>query len=158
MRANETVVEQDIQNPAIEENEDVHSEFDDAWNEAEEDAGLRDSETAKLRDSEKDRNAAEEPEGEARTAEGTRLRDSEIAKLQDREGADAKEKPQVPGAGEGKKFLLQLAKNLVDKSMLEELSTHRHRDWGLGFLRTGRDSGAGVIQKAGYGKRSKTDA
>ena len=107
MSANETVVEQDIQNPAIEENEDVHSEFDDAWNEAEEDAGLRDSETAKLRDSEKDRNAAEEPEGEARTAEGTRLRDSEIAKLQDREGADAKEKPQVPGAGEGKKFLLQ---------------------------------------------------
>ena len=64
----------------------------------------------------------------------------------------------MPGAGEGKKFLLQLAKNLVDKSMLEELSTHRHRDWGLGFLRTGRDSGAGVIQKAGYGKRSKTDA
>ena len=52
MSANETVVEQDIQNPAIEENEDVHSEFDDAWNEAEEDAGLRDSETAKLRDSE----------------------------------------------------------------------------------------------------------
>ena len=50
MSANETVVEQDIQNPAIEENEDVHSEFDDAWNEAEEDAGLRDSETAKLRD------------------------------------------------------------------------------------------------------------
>ena len=58
----------------------------------------------------------------------------------------------------GKKFLLQLAKNLVDKSMLEELSTHRHRDWGLGFLWTGRDSGAGVIQRAGYGKRSKTGA
>lgn len=104
MSANETVVEQDIQNPTIEENEDVHSEFDDAWNEAEEDAGLRDDESAKPRDEGKeDRSAAEEPEGQARTAEGTRLRDSEIAKLQDRESADAKEKPQEPGAGDGKK-------------------------------------------------------
>ncbi|MBS1371228.1 MAG: hypothetical protein HPZ91_14850 [Lentisphaeria bacterium] len=58
----------------------------------------------------------------------------------------------------GKKFLLQLAKNLVDKSMLKELSTHRHRDWGLGFLWTGRDSGTGIIQKAGCGKRSKMGA
>lgn len=94
MSANETVVEQDIQNPTIEENEDVHSEFDDAWNEAEEDAGLRDDESAKPRDEGKeDRSAAEEPEGQARTVEDAGLRDGE--------SADANKKPAE--AEDGKK-------------------------------------------------------
>lgn len=42
----------------------------------------------------------------------------------------------------GKGYLLKLANNMVEKGTAEELSTHRHRDWGGGFLWTGNKSGS----------------
>lgn len=52
----------------------------------------------------------------------------------------------------GRGLLLKIAKNLVDKSVAEELSTHRHRDWGQGFLWNGSCSDPTNIIRVGEKK------
>jgi hypothetical protein len=53
----------------------------------------------------------------------------------------------------GKGYLLDYAKHLVDKGTAEELSTHRHRDWGLGFIWNGTQSGSATMILFGAKKK-----
>lgn len=55
----------------------------------------------------------------------------------------------------GRGHLLKIAKNIVDKSVAEELSTHRHRDWGQGFLWNGSCSDPTNIIRVGEKRKNR---